>query len=139
MDIMVKYNETDVAKLLSQLIVHPNAEEIVKLLAYQVGTSHEASTHLFKLHIGNKLFEIIPTGTLCYLHHNCLAYQAYAQEMKDAGLINEDGLTIVTVKDFRGYHESSNYSIAYTNIINGERVETISWCKHDDLKIIEEF
>jgi len=61
------------------------------------------------------------------------------QEMKDAGLINEDGLTIVTVKDFRGYHESSNYSIVFTNINGLSRVETISWCKHSDLKIIEEF
>jgi hypothetical protein len=139
MEIMVKYTQTDVAKVLSQLIVHPNAEEIVKLLSYQVGTSSEATNHLFKLHIGYKLFEIIPTGTLCYLHHSYLTYQANMQEMKDAGLINEDGLTIVTVKDFRGYHESSNYSIVFTNINGLSRVETISWCKHSDLKIIEEF
>jgi hypothetical protein len=139
MDIMVKYNQTDIAKVLSQLIVHPNAEEIVKLLAYQVGTSSDATNHLFKLHIGHKLFEIIPTGTLCYLHHSCLTYQANVQKMEDAGLINEEGLTIVTVKDFRGYHESSNYSIIFTNIESHSRVETTSWCKHSDLKIIEEF
>ena len=59
--------------------------------------------------------------------------------MKAAGLINEDGLTVVAVKDFRGYHEPSTYSILFTDISNGQRVQTISWCKHSDLKIIEEF
>jgi len=58
--------------------------------------------------------------------------------MNKAGLIN-DGLVLVKVMDFRGYHESSNYSINFENVVNGRRETATSWCHHDHLKIIDEF
>lgn len=139
MNISVSYDETDIGKLLSQMIVHPNAEEIVKLLTYQVGSSYFACNHLFKLHLGNKLYEPIPNGTLCYINYTYLSYTANVAEMRDNGLINDDGLVIVKVMDFRGYHENSNYTISFENVSNGKREAGTSYCHHDHLTIFEEF
>lgn len=139
MEISVQYDETDIAKLLSQIIVHPNAEEFVKLFTFQLGSYPCATKHLFKLHLGHKLFEPFVKGTLCYLHHQYVSYSANIQAMKNAGVINDDGLVIVQVMDFRGYHENSNYVVTYDNIVNGKREKGNSWCNHNDLKIIEEF
>ena len=139
MNISVNYDETDVVKLLSQIIVHPNAEEFVKLLAYQVGTSSPATNHLFKLHLGHKLFEPLPNGTLCYINYKHLTYTANIADMVNAGIINEDGLVIVKIMNFRGYHEHSNYTISFENVTNGKRQADTSWCNHEQLKIIEEF
>ena len=138
MNISVNYDETDIGRLLSQIIVHPNAEEIVKLLTYQVGSSYSACNHLFKLHLGNKLFEPIPNGTLCYINYTYLSYTADIKGMNEAGLIN-DGLVLVTVMDFRGYHENSNYTISFQNVNNGKKEAGTSYCHHDHLTIIEEF
>lgn len=138
MNISVNYDETDIGKLLSQIIVHPNAEEIVKLLTYQVGSSYPACNHLFKLHLGHKLYEPIPNGTLCYINYTYLSYTANIPEMDKAGLIN-DGLVLVTVMDFRGYHENSNYVISFQNVNNGKKEAGTSYCHHDHLTIFEEF
>ena len=138
MNISVSYDETDIGKLLSQMIVHPNAEEIVKLLTYQVGSSYPACNHLFKLHLGNKLYEPIPNGTLCYINYTYLSYTADIPEMNKAGLI-KDGLVVVKVMDFRGYHENSNYTISFENVSNGKREAGTSYCHHDHLTIFEEF
>lgn len=139
MNISVNYDETDVVKLLSQIIVHPNAEEFVKLLAYQVGTSNAATNHLFKLHLGHKLYDPLPNGTLCYIHYKHLTYNANIEDMKNEGIIDEDGLVIVQVKHFRGYHENSNYTLSFDNMVNGKREVNPTWCNHDQLTIIEEF
>ena len=138
MNISVNYDETDIGRLLSQIIVHPNAEEFVKLLAYQVGTSQEATNHLFKLHLGYKLFDPIPNGTLCYINYKHLTYTADIPEMNKASLIHDE-LVLVKVMAFRGYHEHSNYTISFENVINGKRQADTSWCNHEQLTIFEEF
>jgi hypothetical protein len=138
MNISVNYDETDIGRLLSQIIVHPNAEEIVKLLTYQVGSSYPACNHLFKLHLGNKLYDPIPNGTLCHINYTYLSYTANIPEMNKAGLIN-DGLVLVKVMDFRGYHENSNYTISFQNVDNGKKEPGTSYCHHDHLTIFEEF
>jgi hypothetical protein len=138
MNISVNYDETDIGRLLSQIIVHPNAEEIVKLLTCQVVSSYPACNHLFKLHLGNKLYEPIPNGTLYYITYTYLSYAADIKGMNEAGLI-KDGLVLVKVMHFRGYHENSNYTISFENIVNGKKEPGTSYCNHEHLRIIEEF
>ncbi len=139
MRISVTYEDSDVAKALGKIVKDPNAEEFVKLITPMICTSQQATEYFFKLMLGSKLPDIIPDGTLCKLSVNNLGYGSNKNAIRDQ-FADEDGKVVVTVKEFRGYHEYSQYHIEYTNISdNGATKKETTYVQQKDLEIIEEF
>lgn len=139
MRISVNYDDTDVAKAFSKIIKDPNAEEFVKLLTPIICTSQQSTEYFFKLMLGNKLPDVISDGTLCKISVASLGYGSNKDAVRDQ-FADEDGKIVVTVKEFRGYHEYSQYHIEYTNISdNGATKKDSTYVQAKDLEVIEEF
>jgi hypothetical protein len=139
MRISVTYEDSDVAKALGKIVKDPNAEEFIKLITPMICTSQQATEYFFKLMLGNKLPDVIPDGTLCKVSVNNLGYGSNKDAIRDQ-FGDEDGKVVVTVKEFRGYHEYSQYHIEYTNISdNGATKKDTTYVQHKELEIIEEF
>jgi hypothetical protein len=139
MKVSVNYDDTDVAKALSKIIKDSNAEEFVKLLTPMICCSNQAVDHFFKLMIGNKLPEIIPNGTLCRIAVNNLGYGSNKQAITDK-FADQDGKVVVSVKEFRGYHEYSHYNVDFTDILSdGTIKKDYTYVNLNDLEVIEEF
>ena len=139
MRISVTYEDSDVAKALSKIVKDPNAEEFVKLLTPMICTSQQSTEYFFKLMLGSKLPDVIPDGTLCKISVNNLGYGSNKDAIRDQ-FADDDGKVVVTVKEFRGYHEYSQYHIEYTNISdNGATKKETTYVQQKDLEIIEEF
>lgn len=139
MRISVTYEDSDVAKALSKIIKDPNAKEFIKLLTPMICTSQQGSEHFFKLMLGNELPDIIPTGTLCKIHINQLGYGSNKQAIKEQ-FADDDENIVVTVKEFRGYHEYSQYHIEYNNILeDGSLRKDSTYVQRKELEVIEEF
>jgi hypothetical protein len=61
--------------------------------------------------------------------------QATTQKYADS-----DGCIIVTVKDFRGYHEYSQYTVEYTGITNaGDTRKDTTYVRETEIEVIEDF
>ena len=139
MRISVTYDDSDVAKALSKIIKDPNAEEFVKLLTPMICTSQNATEYFFKLMLGTKLPDLIPDGTLCKVSVSNLGYGSNKEAIKEK-FADEDGNVVVTVKEFRGYHEYSQYLIEYTDILdNGVTKKETIYVQAKDLEVVEEF
>lgn len=139
MKISVSYDETDVAKALSKIIKDSNQEEFIKLFTPIICGSSQTVDHFFKLLIGGKLPDIIPNGTLCRMPVTSIGYgidkEATAQKYADS-----DGCIIVTIKDFRGYHEYSQYNVEYTGITGaGDTRKDTTCVRTEELEVLEEF
>jgi hypothetical protein len=140
MKISVQFEDSDLHKVLSEMIIHPNKEEYLKLLVPIICESHRASDWFFRLHMGNKLPDIIPDGTMCYIHVNNLSYDANKEAIKNSTLCNKQGQVVCTVKEFKGYHGYSMYTVGYTNVDdNGVQKESTTSVDEKALEIIEEF
>ena len=139
MKISVNYDDTDVAKALSKIIKDPNSEEFVKLLTPMLCGSSQAVDHFFKLMIGNKLPEIIPNGTLCKMYYSNLGYGVDREATKEKFADQDENVT-VTIKEFRGYHEYSPYTIECMVVTTTglTRLDT-TYVQTKDLEVIEEF
>jgi hypothetical protein len=139
MKISVNYDDTDVAKALSKIIKDPNSEEFIKLLTPMICSSSQAVDHFFKLMIGNKLPEIIPNGTLCKMYYSNLGYGVDREATKEKFADQDENVT-VTIKEFRGYHEYSSYTIECMVVTTGglARLDT-TYVQATDLEVIEEF
>lgn len=139
MRISVTYEDSDVAKALAKIIKDPNEEEFIKLITPMIATSHQASEYFFKLMIGNKLPEIIPNGTLCKVSVNKLGYGCNKIAIRDQ-FADEFGNIIAIVKEFRGYHEYSQYQIEYTDItVDGLTKKDTTYVQIIDIEVIEDF
>jgi len=139
MRISVNYDDTDVAKALSKIIKDSNAEEFVKLLTPMICTSQHATEYFFKLMLGTKLPDVIPDGTLCKVSVNNLGYGSHKEAIREK-FADEDDKVVVTVKEFRGYHEYSQYHIEYTDVLDsGATKKDSTYVQARDLEIIEEF
>lgn len=139
MNISVNYEDSDVAKALESIIKHTNKDEFVKLLTPIICQSSHATTYFFKLLIGNELPAIIPSGTLCKIHVDNLGYSSNKDLIKEK-FGDDDGKVVVTVKEFRGYHEYCEYQIEYTNVFpdNTTRKDS-AYVSLKELELIEEF
>jgi len=138
MKVSVNYEDSDVAKALESIIKHPNGAEFVRLLTPMLCNSSEAIQHFFKLMIGNKLPNIIPNSTLCWMDVTKLSYGANQDLLKQSDLC-VDGHIMVSVFNFRGYHEYSPYVVEYTNILpDGTRKKDTTYTSVDYLEVIEE-
>jgi hypothetical protein len=139
MKISVNYDDTDVAKALSKIIKDPNAEEFVKLLTPMLCNNSQGVDHFFKLMIGNKLPDIIPVGTLCKMYYGNLGYGVDKEATKEKFADQDENIT-VTIKEFRGYHEYSGYTIECMTVTTSglTRLDT-TYVQTKDLEVIEEF
>ena len=139
MKVSVNYDDTDVAKALSKIIKDSNAEEFVKLLTPMLCNNSQAVDYFFKLMIGNKLPALMPNGTLCKIAVDNLGYGSNKQAITDK-FADQDGKVVVTIKEFRGYHEYSQYSIEFTNVQpDGTTKKDYTYVNLYDLEVIEEF
>lgn len=138
--ISVNYDDTDVAKALSKIIKDSNSEEFIKLFTPMICSSSQATDHFFKLLIGNKLWEPIPINTLCRLSITQLSSWNLDKEATRKKYADQDDKIIVTIKDFRGYHDYSAYSVVYNAIgTDGTIKADQTYASHNDLEVIEEF
>ncbi len=138
MIISVTYRDTDVAIALEKIIKDSNSKEFIKLLTPMLCQSSPASNYFFKLMLGSKLPEVIPVGTLCKTHVNNLGYGSNKDAIK-AKYGDENGNVVVTVDEFKGYHEYSNYKIYYTNVDDqGNDKKDYTHIQADQLQLIEE-
>lgn len=138
MKISVTYEDSDVAKALESIVKHSNSKEFVKLLTPMLCGSSEGIQHFFKAMIGTKLPEVIPNDTLCYMPISQMSYSANKDIIENSDLCI-DGNIVVVVKDFRGYHEYSAYSVEYTNILSdGSRKKDITYTSIQYLTAIED-
>jgi hypothetical protein len=139
MKISVTYEDSDVAKALGTIINHPNKDEFVKLLTPILCGSSDATNYFFKLLIGDTLPEVIPNGTLCKIKVDRLGYSSNKDEIRKKFADDEDKV-LVTVKEFRGYHEYSQYHIEYGNVLSDSIVEKdTTYVSAKELEVIEEF
>ena len=140
MRISVDYDETDVAKMLGDMIKHKNKDEFVKLITPMICESSQACTLFFKLLIdGNKLPKTIDNGSMCKTSVDQLGYQANKDEIREK-FADEDDKIIVTVKRFKGYHSYSAYEVEYTNLLpDGSQEKDKTYVSFDSLEEIEEF
>ena len=139
MKVSVNYDDTDVTKALSKIIKDSNAEEFVKLLTPMICDSSQGVNHFFKLMIGNKLPYVIPNGTLCKMSVNNLGY-GIDKELTRQKFADLDDKIVVTIKEFRGYHQYSEYIVEYTGVIAaGTTRASTDYIAEKDLEVIEEF
>jgi hypothetical protein len=138
MTIQVNYEDTDVATALDSIIKHPNKDEFVKLLTPMLCDSAPAINYFFKLMIGNKLPEVISSGTLCYLPLKELGYVSDKDAIAASDLVNDAGEVMVTVREFRGFNQYSPYIVTYTNIKDGTRVLENCYVSSESLRVIDE-
>lgn len=139
MRISVTYEDTDVAKALGKIIKDSNTEEFVKLLTPMICSSQHATEYFFKLMLGTKLPDVIPNGTLCKISVNNLGYGSHKDAIREK-FADEDDKVVVTVKEFRGYHEYSQYHIEYTDVLdNGTTKKDTTYVQMRELEVIEEF
>jgi hypothetical protein len=138
MNISVSYEDSDVAKALESIIKHPNSAEFVKLLTPMLCGSSQAIQHFFKLMIGGELPKVLQNGTLCYMPVNQVSYGANKDLIGNSELCI-DGNIVVSIQDFRGYHEYSTYSVEYTNILDdGTRKKDVTYVSAEYLEAIDE-
>jgi hypothetical protein len=139
MNINVNYTDTDLAKALAKIIKDSNSEEFVKLLTPMICDSSQGVNHFFKLMIGNKLPYVIPNGTLCKISINSIGYGIDKEATREK-FADIDDKIVVTIKEFRGYHQYSEYVVEYTGVVAAgtTRVNT-DYVSEKDLEVIEEF
>jgi hypothetical protein len=88
--------------------------------------------------INGKLPEVLAKGTLCYMPINQVSYSANKVLIAESDLCVNDTI-IVSIQDFRGYHEYSEYTVEYTNILeNGTRKKEITYVSAEYLTVIDE-
>jgi hypothetical protein len=140
MNISVTYDDSDVARALSKIIKDENKDEFVKLLTPFLCNNSHAITYFFKLMNGSKLPEIIPNGSLCRILVQNLDYNANKSALLNSELADDEEKVIVRIKEFRGWHEYSNYTVTYTNIHDDllTNYEETSYAIASALEVIEE-
>lgn len=134
--ISVYLEDSAISTILDNIIDHPNKENLVNLLDRMISESHNASTKLIQLYFGEKLFDVIPNGTLVYVDPSYLYYDADKQKTLDL----HDGKVVGTVHKFMNYHEYSNYLVKIKSIQKSTGNEMIfdTGVPHDKLKVIDE-
>ena len=140
MNVSVTYEDSDIALALENIIEHHNHKEFVKLLTPLLCQNSQATTWFFKLMLGNKLPEVIPNGSLCRISVQDLDYNANKSGLMKTHLVDEEDKVIARVKEFRGWHEHSNYVVRYTNWHhdNDREYEESSYVQAYALEVINE-
>ena len=142
MKITVEYCDTDIAKVLSKIIKHDNKDEFIKLLTPMICQHSNAASAFFKIHIADSekvLPEVYPKGTLVKINPENLGYGANKDLIAEK-FADEDGLVTVTLQEFRGYHEHSNYKVEFMNVLNnGDTSTDTTFISIKDIVVIDDF
>jgi len=139
MSISINFDETDITKMFESIIQHHNKEELIKLLTPLLCTSSEGSKYFIKLMHFGKLPEIIQNGTLCKIDVSYVSYGESRELLKNNNLIDIDNNVVVTVDNFRGFHEYSPYCVKYRAIKeNGDFYTETTYVASDKLNVIDE-
>jgi hypothetical protein len=140
MNISVQFEDSDLHRILSDMIVHPNKEEYLKLLVPILCESHKASDWFFRLHMGKTLPKVLTKGTLCYIGVKHLGYSASKDEIRKSDFCNDQDQVVCKIEDYRGIHSYSNYTISFTDFDPaGNPVKATCTVSEDELIEIEEF
>jgi hypothetical protein len=138
--IHLELEETDLYNALKQMINHPNAEEITKLLTPFIGSSPDCTKWLFKILYGKKLPDIIPNGTICLTHVHNLTFDVDKGLTKQSKLCDNNGMIACTIKEFRGFHDWRQYEVTTQGLDNAGIEKTFtSYLMTEQLEIMEEF
>ena len=139
MKVSVNLEDLDVYNVLSGMINHPNKEDYLKLLVPLICESHKGVDWFFRLHLGGKLPKILEEGTLCYVSINALGYDVNKSMIKQSTYCNEKEQIVCRIKNFRGYHNYSTYTIVFTDFTaSGEEHERTTAVEAEALEPIEE-
>lgn len=140
MRISVQFEDSDLHKILSDMIVHPNKEEYLKLLVPMLCESHKASDWFFRLHMGKTLPKVLTKGTMCYIGVKYLNYSANKDKIRKSNLCNDQDQVICKVQEYRGIHNYSAYTIGFTDFdVSGNTFEATCTVSEEELIEIEEF
>lgn len=140
MEVYVKYDDSDVAKLLRTIISDPNKEEYIKLFTPFLCINAVACQHLFKIAVGNKLPKILDNGTICRIKVDDLGYHANKDYIKNSNLVDENNEVVVVVKKFNGFHDHYTYNIEYNNVLeDGTVIKDTTYAECNTLIEIDEF
>lgn len=140
MQISVTYGDSELAKVLETIIDHPNKAEFVKLLTPMICGSSSAAQYFFKALIGSKLPDVYTPGTVCKMPVRCLSSDFNREKVREKYADSND-MVLVTIKEFRGFHEWTDYIVESLNIVDntGRTKMTQSYVKTHDLELVEEF
>ncbi len=139
MSISINFDEIDITKMFESIIQHHNKEELIKLLTPIIYASAEGSKYFIKLMNFGKLPEIIQNGTLCKIDVSYISYGESRELLKNNNLIDIDDNIIVTIDEFRGFHEYSPYCVKYRAVKkNGDFYTEKTYASSDKLSVIDD-
>jgi len=137
----VTLNDTDLNKVLEDIIQHKNKKEIAKLLSPLLLDNLEVCDWLFKLILGGNLPDVIPDNTLCLVDISRLNYTVDKSLLLGSKLDNGEGQIVCTIEKFRGFHSNFyTYDIKHKVILeSGEIKYSVTGISYKSLTVIEEF
>jgi hypothetical protein len=139
--IKLELDETDLYNAIRGIINHANADEIAKFLSCTIGNSPMASNIFFKTYLGDVSPNVLPVGTMIKVDASGLSWRVNVYKMKEKNIADEDGNCVAIIKEFRGFYDTSNYYISFTNVNDeGNPFEDTGFITYKDiLEVIEEF
>ena len=139
--INLELTETDLYNAIRGIIKHANGDEIAKFLSYNIGYSPMASSIFFKTYLGDVSPTVLPVGTMIKVDASGLSWRVNVHRMKEKNIADEVGNCVAIIKEFRGFHDTSNYYVTFTNVNDeGNPFEDTGFITYKDvLEVIEEF
>lgn len=139
--INLELDETDLYNALRGIIKHANGDEIAKFLSYSIGYSQIASSIFFKTYLGDVAPTVLPVGSMIRVDASGLSWRVNVHKMKEQNIADEAGNCVVIIKEFKGFHDNSNYYVSFTNVNDeGNPFEDTGFITYKDvLEVIEEF
>jgi hypothetical protein len=136
----VSLEDTDIKKMLDQIIEHDNKEDLVNLLTGVICDSNLTVEWFTKCFIGTNLPEVYPEGTIVTIDLNELNYGVNRKATKDSHLHIGNNLIVGKVQSFKGFNNYSPYLILakYINTDNIE-VEDVIHVNYYAVLKLEEF
>lgn len=139
--INLELDETDLYNALKGIIKHANTDEIAKFLSYCIGNSPMASSIFFKTYLGDVSPTVLPIGSMIKVDASGLSWRVNVQKMREKNIADEAGNCVAIIKEFKGFHDTSNYYVTFTNVNDeGNPFEDTGFITYKDvLEVIEEF
>jgi hypothetical protein len=136
----VSLEDTDIKKMLDQIIKHDNKEDLVSLLTGVICESSLALEWFTKCFIGNNLPKVYPEGTIVTVDLNEVYYGLDRQATKDSHLHIGNNQIVGKVHSFKGFNNYSPYLILAKYINNDSiEVEDVIHVNYNGVFKLEEF
>ena len=138
--INLELDETDLYNAIRGIISHNNADEIAKFLSYSIGQSPMASSIFFKTYLGDVSPTVLPVGSMIKVDASGLSWRVNIHRMREQNIADEAGNCVAIIKEFRGFHDTSNYYVSFTNVNDeGNPFEDTGFITYKEvLEVIEE-